>query len=97
MPCSLDQVRAAPFSAHLRHPLERAGKLVDAPVALARDEAGRHVDGAARENLELRKLPFAVRAAVPLQPTLKSRAAELGCIDRQLSFGQPAARRDLGG
>src|SRR5262249_11094044 len=98
VPCPVDQVRAAPGFAHLRHPLERAGKLLEAPVARARNEAGRYVDGTAGENLKLRKLPLAVRAAVPLQSTLKSGAGKLGRVDRELILGQPAAAgRDLGG
>src|ERR1051325_2643988 len=97
MPCTLDQMRAAPSRTNLRHPLKGARELIDAPVALAGDEAGRHVDGAAGENLELGELPLRVRAAVPLQSALKSRAAEFGRVDRKLILGEPSARRDLGG
>src|SRR5690606_3427397 len=54
MPGMLDQMTAAHVGAGLRlHPLQSTGGLMDAPVATAGDEARRHVDAAAREDLQL--------------------------------------------
>src|SRR6266852_4619161 len=51
---ALDQVAAHHARAYaLLHAFDIAGNLVGAPVALARDEHRRHVDGAAGEHLEL--------------------------------------------
>src|SRR4051794_22648000 len=74
---ALNEMRTAPLRADLGHAFECAGKLVDTPVAFAGDVAGRHVDGAAGENLKLGQLPLAVCAPVPLQPALEAGAAKL--------------------
>src|SRR5690348_13331249 len=92
-----DELRAAPARAGgAGHALERAWILVDAPIALAGDEAGGHVDGAAGIGLELGRSP-AGAAAIPLQPALEPGAPELAGIDGELAVGEPAAGSDTGG
>src|SRR5277367_3272604 len=50
----IDKMRASPLTTSRRlHALKRARKLIDAPIALARDETGRHIDGAARKRFKL--------------------------------------------
>src|SRR5205823_4255828 len=55
MPGAIDEMSAAPLraDADCLHRLEDAGSLKRTPVALAGDEAGRHVDGATRERAQL--------------------------------------------
>ncbi len=79
------------------HFLHRARHLVYAPVALARDEAGRHIDGAAGEDLDL-GVEFAARAdPIPIQAALEAGPGIFRAVDAKLGLGQPFARRDLGG
>src|SRR5258706_10527868 len=69
---AVKQVGAAPLRAGAgRHALERAGSLVDAPIALARDEGRGYVDRAA---VMLRQLfeNLGRAAAVPLQAALET-------------------------
>ena len=45
---TINQIGAAPLGAGAGfHSLKRAGRLIDAPIALARNETGRHIDRAA--------------------------------------------------
>src|SRR5262245_59827204 len=82
--------------------LERAWTLIRSPVALAGDEHRRHVDGPAREDLQLAGVLRVGETAagaepVRLQAALEPGAAVFRAVDRQLGLGQPLARRDLGG
>src|SRR5690606_22922303 len=70
-PCH--QVDAAHPRARLAlHAVEIARSLVNAPVALARDEAGRHVDRPPGPHLQLRAHPLVGQVAIPLQRALEA-------------------------
>src|SRR5258708_5126112 len=56
------------------HRLEYAGALMGAPVLLARDEAGGHVDAAVGKRFELSSERARGAAAIPLQAALESGA-----------------------
>src|SRR5262245_54586545 len=68
---------------HRDHVSARA--LIDAPVALPRDEARRHVDGAAGEDLEVGGVASTRRASIPLQPPLKAVPAILLRVHGELT------------
>src|ERR1700722_18517655 len=47
---AIDEMRATPLrTSRGLHPLKGARSLIDAPIALARDETRRHIDGAPRK------------------------------------------------
>src|SRR5262245_29125887 len=56
------------------HALEGSRSLVDAPVARARDEDRRHVDGPSRKQLQLGFERAAAARTVPVESALKSLA-----------------------
>jgi hypothetical protein len=68
--CSAPSTRigAAPLGAGAGfHSLKRAGRLIDAPIALARNETGRHIDRAARKRFKLGSVFAATKSAsIPL-------------------------------
>src|SRR5262245_40329734 len=100
MPGAIDKMGTAPLRTDGigLHFLEDAGVLVGSPVALAGDEARRHVDGAARERALLGEGSGigAAPHAVALQGASETSTGILGGIDADLGLGQPLAGRDLG-
>src|SRR5437667_6928369 len=80
----------------LLHALDRAWALVDAPIALARDEGRRHVDGLAGKQLQFGFERAAVTRAVPVEPALEAVAPIFLSIYREVAVGQPLAGGDLG-
>ena len=81
---AVDQMAAEHAGAGPRlHRLEHAGALIGAPILLARDEAGGHVDGAARNSLHFGGERARRAAAIPLQPALESGAGIFGAVDRR--------------
>src|SRR3954447_9262337 len=72
------------------HRLKHARALVGAPVLLARNETGGHIDAAARPGLQFGREPGRRATAIPLQPALKSGARVFGAVERELLFRKPA-------
>src|SRR5260370_28081603 len=71
MPGAVEQVYADHAGAGaLLHPLDRPRPLVAAPIAVARDEDRRHVDGAAGEPRQLALIGAAAARALPVQAAL---------------------------
>src|ERR1700721_4144149 len=95
---ALEQIAADHLGANaLLHALKRTGLLIDAPVALARDEDRRHVDRAARKQLKrVVEGAFSPRS-IPVQPALEAVALVFAGIDGEFVVGQPCAGRDLTG
>src|SRR3984885_6758103 len=92
---AIDEMRAPPLrTSRGFHPLKGARNLVHAPIALARDETRRHIDGAARKRFKLTDV-FACQAPIPLQGALKSGSSKFGRIDRQLRVSEPFACSNL--
>src|SRR5438876_12050951 len=95
---AIDQMTADHVAACARlHRLEDTGALMRTPVLLSRDEARRHVDGAAGEGLQFAVEGARGAAAIPLQSALESGALIFGGVEGQLAVGQPLVRGDLGG
>src|SRR6266436_1918542 len=69
------------------HRLEDAGALMRTPVLLSRDEARRHVDGAAGPRLQFRVEGARGAAAIPLQAALESGALIFGGVVGKLAVG----------
>src|ERR1700689_4388109 len=93
---AIDEMRAPPLrTSRGLHPLKGAWKLIDAPIALARDETGGHIDGAARKRLKLSDV-FAGKASIPLQAALKSGSSKFVCVNGQVFVSEPSACSDLG-
>ena len=64
---TIDEMRAAPLSTSRGlHHLKSTGKLIHTPIALARNETRRHIDGAVRKRFKLGDV-FADKASIPLQ------------------------------
>jgi hypothetical protein len=64
---TIDEMRAAPLStSRCLHHLKSTGKLIHTPIALARNETRRHIDGAVRKRFKLGDV-FADKASIPLQ------------------------------
>ena len=76
------------------HRLEHAGALISAPILLARDEAGGHVDAAARPGLEFGVECARRAAAIPLQPALESGARIFGAVEGEFAVGKPLVGGD---
>ena len=82
---AIDEMTADHVAAGLRlHRFKDARPLMGSPVLLARDEGGRHIDGAARPNLQFRRERARGAAAIPLQAALESGALVLRAVDAQL-------------
>jgi len=95
MSSTINQISTAPFgTGDCLHPLKCARVLVDAPIAFAGNETGRHIDGSVRKHFKLRVV-FAARASVPLQATLKSGPTKFGGVHGQFFVGKPFAYSDL--
>src|ERR1700722_20768511 len=89
---AVDQLDAAHGGAtDALHPLDRAGRLVNAPIAAAGDEQCGHVDAAAGEHLQLAETDALSAAAIPLQTALETGSGVFGAVDSQLGLGLPAA------
>src|SRR3954471_17759176 len=65
----------------LLHYLESTGPLIDAPIALAGDEDGGHVERAAGEQFEFGFEVSAGARAIPVQPALEAVALVFTGID----------------
>src|SRR3984957_4417490 len=95
MPGPIDEMRAPPLrTSRGLHPLKSARKLIDAPIAFARDETRRHIEGAAGKRFKLTDV-LVGKASIPLQAALKSGSSKLGRIDRQLCVREPSACRNF--
>src|SRR6185503_9338217 len=98
MACTGDEVYALHLRARGRlHAFDGARVLIHAPIALAADEHRGHVDGAARERLQLRREASARSDAVSLQPALEPVSAVLLAVHLELAVGQPRVRRNRRG
>src|SRR5712691_13057931 len=84
---AVDEVTAehAGASAFL-HRLIDPGALIGAPVLLAGDEAGGHVDAAAGKRLELGAECARCPAAIPLQAALEAYALIFRTVERQFAI-----------
>src|SRR6185437_3180748 len=85
---ALDQMAADhPAAIPGLHRFEHAGALIGAPVLLAGDESGGHVDAAARPGLHFRDESARRAAAIPLQPALESGARIFAAVVSKLAIG----------
>src|SRR5262249_17263073 len=100
MPGTIDKMGAAPLRTDARrlHRFEDARSLIRTPVALASDEAGRHVDRAPGKRAQLGE-GLGVGAApnpIALQGASESGPGIFRGVDADFVLGQPLASRDLG-
>src|SRR5665213_4259838 len=83
---AVDQMAAYHVAAGGRlHRLEHARALIGAPILLARDETGGHIDGAARPYLQFSGECARGAAAIPLQAALESGAGIFGAVEGKLA------------
>src|SRR6202035_4569226 len=95
---AIDKVEANHVRAGARaHFVDRARRLIHAPVAFSRDVLRGYVDGAARKRVHLGDASGVGTAthAITLQGTSETGSAVFSRVDIDLGFGQPFAIRDV--
>src|SRR5205823_2884611 len=98
MPGAIEEMESDHMCAcGVAHLVDRARRLVDAPVAFACDELRGQVDGTTRESVHLRNAS-GIRAAphtVALQRAGEPGPSIFGRVHLDLGLGQPFAVRDV--